>query len=360
MRLTAKVKLQPTETQHAALLLTMEKFNAACTYTAKVAYQGKTFKQFDLHKLTYKELREKYDLSSQMAVRAIAKVADAYKVGKRSKRTFQQHGAAVYDSRILSWRLTDQTVSILTLGGRERIPFLAGRRHRELLQTQRGESDLCLIGGSFYLFTTCDVDTPEPDDVTEYLGVDTGVKNIAADSDGVIYSSDQINGLRKRHAKLRAKLQSKGTKSAKRLLKKRRHKETRFAKDVNHQISKKLVQKAKDTGRGIAVEELTGIRDRVTVRRKQRRQHSSWAFADLREKIQYKADLAGVPVIAVDPRYTSQMCPSCGHTSKSNRKSQAVFLCIECGCSGHADVIAATNISGRAVVNQPHISVMVK
>jgi IS605 OrfB family transposase len=91
-----------------------------------------------------------------------------------------------------------------------------------------------------------------------------------------------LNNLRKRHFKLRQRLQKKGTKSAKRLLKKRRQKEARFARDVNHWIAKELVKRAQGTGRGIALEDLKGIRERVTVRKSQRRQHHSWAFNQLR------------------------------------------------------------------------------
>jgi IS605 OrfB family transposase len=150
-------------------------------------------------------------------------------------------------------------------------------------------------------------------------------------------------------------LQSKGTKSAKRLLKKRRQKERRFARQENHRIAKELVQRAKDTGRGIALEDLQGIRERVTVRKSQRRQHHVWSFFDLRQKIAYKAERAGIPLVLVDPRNTSRTCPQCGHVDRANRKSQSLFSCGSCGYSGHADHIAAVNIS-RVAVNQPDVS----
>jgi IS605 OrfB family transposase len=245
-------------------------------------------------------------------------------------------------------------VSIWTVGGRETIPFVCGERAYELLQSQRGESDLCLIDGTFYLFAACEVETPEPDDVEEFLGVDMGIKNVAVDSDGERHSGTHLNNLRKRYHKLHSRLQSKGTKSAKRLLKKRRRKEYRMQRNVNHVISKRVVEKAKGTGRGIALEELAGIRGRVKVRKAQRRQHHAWSFHDLRQKIEYKAALAGVPVVAIDPAYTSQTCPACSHVSRSNRPDQSTFCCVACGFSGHADTVAARNISRRAAVNQPH------
>ena len=225
---------------------------------------------------------------------------------------------------------------------------------------------MAYIGGEFYLLATCEVEEPEVKEVVSYLGVDLGIVNLATDSAGHVYGGGQVNGLRRRHAKLRGRLQSRGTKSARRLLRKRSRKEQRFAADVNHCIAKELVwamdSLAERTGRGIALEDLTGIRERVRVRKAQRRQHSSWAFADLRKKIAYKARLLGIPVTAVDPRNTSRTCHECGHCEKGNRQSQARFECQSCGHVSNADYNAACNIAGRAVdalasiVNQPNVS----
>lgn len=138
---------------------------------------------------------------------------------------------------------------------------------------------------------------------------------------------------------------------------KRKRKERRFAKDVNHVISKQLVDKAKALGLGIALENLQGIRDRVTVRKPHRRRHASWSLFDLRTKIAYKAILAGVKVVFVDPRNTSRMCSVCGYISKKNRPNQSIFLCQACGYSCNADLNASVNISVRAMatVNLPNV-----
>ena len=240
------------------------------------------------------------------------------------------------------------------MDGRLRIPFLAGQRQLELLQSLQGEADLITRAGEFYLHQVCEIETPAGDEPQGWLGVDLGIVNIATDSDGQRYSGGQVNGLRHRHTRLRARLQRKGTKSSKRLLKKRRQKESRFAKDVNHCIAKSLVEKAKDTGRGIALEDLKGIRERITVRKGQRRQHHSWSFYDLRTKITYQTALAGVKLVLVAPRNTSRTCPICGCVDQRNRLTQDGFSCIQCGFSGHADAVAACNIAGRAAVNQPY------
>jgi putative transposase len=355
MKLTAKVKLQTTPEQHQALLETIERANAACDLISDVAWQTKTFNQFKLHGLTYYDIRKICGLSAQMTVRCISKVTDSYKLDRKTKRTFNPHGAVAYDDRILKWYVDRQTVSIWTTQGRLTIPFLAGQRQLELLKHQHGESDLGLVDGVFYLFATCEKETPEPQDVEEFLGVDLGIKNIAADSMGETYAGNHLNSLRKRHAKLRKKLQSKGTQQTRRLLKMRRRKESRMAKQVNHTIAKRIVAKAKRHSLGIALEDLKGIRERTTVRKSQRRQQSSWAYADLRAKITYKASLAGVPVIFVDPRNSSRECAACGHIDKANRKSQSSFLCLVCGHVSNADLNAARVIARRGAVNRPYI-----
>ena len=356
MQLTAKIKLLPSPQQTDALMRTLKTANTACNHISECAWQKATFEQFSLHKLTYYEVRERFNLSAQMTVRCISKVADAYKLDRKTKRSFRPQGAIAYDSRILRWKQDRQEISIWTMEGRQTIAFAGGEHQQKLLKSQKGESSLILTDGSFYLLATCQVETPQPMQTQEALGVDLGIVEIATDSDGEIYSGAQVNSLRKRHAKLRTKLQHKGTKSAKRLLKKRRHRERRFAQDVNHVIAKRIVKKAKGTGRAIALEDLTGIRDRTTVRKRQRRQHHSWTFYDLREKIGYKAALVGVPVILVHPKNTSRTCPRCGCVDKHNRPTQSTFSCIQCGFSGHADTIAAVNISRRAAANQPNVS----
>src|SRR5262249_34692292 len=159
-----------------------------------------------------------------------------------------------------------------------------------------GQADLLFRDGKWFLALTIDALEGEPLDPEGVLGVDLGIVNVATDSDGNRYSGAAILGLRRRHRRTRTRLQSKGTKSAKRLLKKRRRKESRFQRHVNHTISKEIVARAKDTQRAIALEDLTHIRQRIRSRRPQRATLSSWAFAQLRTFIAYKAQAAGVPV----------------------------------------------------------------
>jgi putative transposase len=263
MHLTMQVKLLPSPEQTSVLLATMERFNAACDVLAVVALEHRCANKVASQKLAYADVRRDFGLSAQMTIRAIAKVCEVYKRDKDIQPTFRPHGAIVYDQRILSWKGPDR-LSVLTLGGREVMPWVAGEYQRARLARVRGQADLIYRDGKFFLYVVVDVgDVPEGDP-SDYLGIDLGRRNIAADSDGESFCGAHNANLRNRHARLRRNLERKGTKSAKRLLQVRRRKEQRFAADLNHRISKALVRKAKDTGRGhqpsIHVPVLSGLR----------------------------------------------------------------------------------------------------
>jgi len=351
---TEMLKLAPPPEQAEALLATMQACNAAASRAAEVAFEHKTANKIRLQPLVYADLRAEFGLSSQMAVRAISKACEAYKRDKTIKPVFRELGAVAFDQRILSWKGRDR-VSILTLAGRIIVPVVwQGRWLGTTGTVLRGAADLIWRDGKFYLAVVIDV--PEPPAGPEpagWLGVDLGIVNIAADADGNIHCGKAVRAVRYRNRQFRARLQSKGTKSAKRLLARRRRKEARFARDVNHCISKTLVSEAKDTGRGIKLEDLSGINSRTTVRKAQRADRLSWSFFQLRAFIAYKAALAGVPVVLVDPRNTSRRCPGCGHIDKRNRPDQATFRCTSCGLAGPADIFAARNIAGWAAVMRP-------
>jgi IS605 OrfB family transposase len=365
MKQTVLVKLAPTPEQYGALLRTLQAFNAACNAVAEVAYAHRLANKIELQKLVYYDIRQQFGLSAQMAIRAIAKTAEAYQRDKRIKPSFRPHGAMVYDERICSFPTIDR-VSLLTLDGRIELPFRFGAYAEGMLARKRGQADLLYRSGRFYLAVTVDAPQPPPDEVSDYLGVDLGIIMLAATSDGEFLNRStgpkhaHTNEVRARFSRLRQKLQKRGTKSSKRLLKKRSRRESRFIKDVNHCISKAIVQTAQGTRRGIALEDLQGIRERAGKNGSKRRRRvlHSWAFAQLRAFIAYKAALAGVLVVYVDPASTSQTCSRCGHRERANRKSQAMFSCQNprCGFSAHADLNAAVNIGRRAARSCSHTS----
>lgn len=370
MKLSAQLKLLPTPDQAATLRRTLETANAACAFVSQQAWQAKTFKQFDLHHLCYRDVRARFGLSAQATVRVIAKVADSYKLDHTRQRTFRPHGGIAYDDRLLSWGMSASTVSIWTVSGRLHIPFVCGDHQRGLLPMLRGEVDLVMFRDKFFLAATCDVPEPPPQPVEGVLGVDLGVINLAVDSDGDAHSGGHVNSVRHRHRRLRQKLQAKGTRAARRKLRQLAGRERRFARDTNHRISKQLVAKAQGTRRALALEDLSGISEQATVSRRQKATLRSWAFHQLRLFVQYKAQRAGVPVLTVDPRNTSRTCPCCGHVDKRNRPTRSTFSCVACGFSGAADHVAAVNVSRRAAevmgrppfvanpteVNQPNAS----
>jgi len=353
MKQTLLVKLAPIPVQHAALLQTPETFNAACNAIAVVAFIEGCASKLALQRLVYYDIRKRFGLSSQMTIRAISKVSDAYKRNKHVQPRFRPHGAMVYDQRILSFPRIDYA-SLLTLDGRVDVPFHFGAYAEGLLQRTRGQADLLYRNGTFFLAITVDAPEPTISQPDDFLGVDLGIIQLATTSDGEFLNHStgpkhaHVNQVRARFSRFREKLQKKGTKSAKRLLKKRRGREKRFVKDVNHCLSQAIVSTAKGTGRGIALEDLTHIRSRVNGSKRQRRVLHGWSFYQLRAFIAYKARLNGVGVVYINPAYTSQTCSACGHCEKANRTSQSRFLCRSCGFSAHADVNAATNIRESA------------
>ena len=353
MKLIATVKLLCSEGQKDRLLSAMRRCNEACEWLGGLAFEAKTADKLRLQREYYKELRERFGLSAQMAVRAISKVCEAYKRDKTKRPRFKPLGAVAYDQRLYSFKGGLDRLSILCLDGRLLVPIAVGEYHQGRLEGARGQADLVYRGGTLYLFVTVEVPDGSPVEIDGTLGVDLGIRNLATDSDGKQHSGEVVEAVRQRYSTLRGALQKSGTKSAKRHLKKSSGKEGRFRADTNHQISKHLVGKAKGTGRRIALEDLSGIRGRVTVRKSQRASHCGWAFFQLRTFVTYKAALAGVPVILVDPRNTSRECLRCHYTAKENRKSQAEFCCVACGFTAHADVVGATNIARRADVNRP-------
>jgi IS605 OrfB family transposase len=336
VKLTVCLKLKTTPADDAALLATLDRANAAANAVSAVAWETQTFGQYALQKICYHDIRGRFDLTAQVVIRLLAKVADAYKLDRERQRRFRPQGSIAYDDRIL--RYGEDRVSIWTVEGRRVLPFACDDRSRRLLAGRQGESDLVHRDGVFYLFATVNYEEPPEGPVEDVIGVDLGIVNIAVDSDGERHSGSHVNCLRHRHRRLRSRL--------KRL----------YTRNINHTISKRLVAEAQRTKRALALEDLQGIRTRVRARKPQRATLSSWSFAQLRSFLEYKAQMAGVPVIAVDPRNTSRTCPACGHCEKANRVSQERFHCKRCGLAGLADFFAALILRdrGRAVVGQPN------
>jgi len=357
MKLTLKIKLFPTNEQAKLLIDTMKEANTVCNAISDVAWQEKIFNNFKLHHKVYHSYKATFNLSSQMLIRQIAKVADAYKLDKKTKRTFKPLGSIAYDSRIMTYK-PNSVVSLWCIGGRQKIDFVC--HNPDYIPYIKGEADLVYKKGKFYLFQTVDVPEDDVKDVEEFIGVDFGLTDICVTSDGVKHSADGLNKYREHRQKVRSSIQSKGTKGAKKLLKRLSGKEKTHASIINHTIAKSIVQSAKKQGKGIAIEDLTGVRFTSKRRNKKfRTKLGKWNFSMLRQYIEYKALLNGVKCIAVPPAYTSQTCSNCNHIGTRTNK---VFKCTNTNCKVDtidADFNAARNISLLgASVNMPEKSTM--
>jgi IS605 OrfB family transposase len=360
-------------TADAALRLTQAAFNQAATYCAGVAWEQRITNKNKLHHLVYGPTRINYGLGSQLACCARDKAAEAVRAVRAAPErrdrdtnavipktcpTFRDDGSIRYDVRTYRLMRLDQ-VSLYTMNGRVVGQMELGQFQRQTLYDRSwkiGGAELIRRDSVWYLHITQTKADPAADEPTGYLGVDLGIVNIATDSDGERHTGADVERIHRWHAGRKAALQRVKTKSAKRGLKKLRSKQRRYQRDINHQISKRLVGTAKRTGRGIALEDLKGIRERVKVRgADQRARHSNWGFFQLRQFVSYKAQRTGVHVVEVDPRYTSQRCSACGHTERANRKTQSQFCCVVCQFASPADYNAAINIE-RAAVNRPMVS----
>jgi len=356
MNLTLQIQLLPDPEQAALLKATMERFNEAANWLAGVAFKHQLSNKFALQRLCYSELRERFGLPADMAIRCISQVCEAFKRDKSIRPKFRKHAAVPYSiGKNISFKGPDK-VSVGSLDKRVVVPFIMGAYQAERFGWSKGQCDLVLRDdGKWFLLVTVEVPDGTKTAATQFIGVDLGIVNIAVDDDGEKRTSAAIETKRVQYATRRKRLGKacRGAKRSKRrhchkAIKRTKAKEARFRKDVNHQISKKLVAKAKGTGRGIAMEDLGGINDRLTVRKPQRAQFNAWAFDQLRAFIAYKAGLAGVMVEPIDPAYTSQTCAECSHCERGNRKNQAEFKCRACGHQAHADQNSARNLSFRA------------
>lgn len=354
MKLTLKIKLLPTDEQANLLLETMKDANTVCNAISDVAWSKRIFNNFKLHHETYHAYKSTFKLSSQVLIRCIAKVADAYKLDKKVKREFNPLGSIGYDSRIMTYK-PNNIVSLWAIGGRIKIPFVC--HNPDYIPYIKGEADLVYKKGKFYLFQTVDVPEEDIDDVESFVGVDFGLVSIATLSNGKEFNSKKLQDYREKRQKVRSSVQSKRTRGSKKLLKRLSGRERNTASIINHTIAKQIVHHAKEENKGIALEDLKGIRfSSLKKGKKFRTRVGKWSFNQLRQYISYKAILNGVPMVLVNPRYTSKTCNKCHHIG--NRKGK-VFECNNCGNNMDADVNASINIATLgAIVNLPGKSSM--
>jgi putative transposase len=347
---------------HASLLSdTSAAFNDAATWIAWVCWDEGITNNNTAHHRVYGETRRRFGLGAQLAVCARAKAMEALRATRAKDEDrcpeFGARGSVRYDARTYRLLALDR-VSLNTLRGRVVCRMLPGvRQHTMLVDTgwQIGGAELVQRAGAWYLHITQHKPGPTTNDPTGYLGVDLGIVNIATDSTGHPFTGALVRAVREKRARQRRRLQTRNTRRSRARLRKAARRESRFQKDINHIVANALVAKAKESRKALALEDLTGINARTTVRRDQRQLRMSWAFYQLRQFVAYKAAAVGVRVVLVDPHDTSRTCsrPDCGFCDERNRPTQAHFRCLQCGFSLPADHNAAINIAARATVNWP-------
>jgi putative transposase len=351
-------KLAPTPEQAAEIDATLDAFASACNRIAEVARSIHSTNKVLVQKACYREVRDTFGLSANLTIRAIARVCAALKVPEKAHSAFDPTSID-YDARIFSFREWDWTFSLTLLYSRQRIEAKFGERQRSMLKGRKPTAAVLVKrrDGGYFLHVQLTDEAPEPIASKDVIGVDLGVKNLATTDDGETFSGYDVEKCRQKYQRIRRTCQKKGTKSAKRKLRKVRSKESRFRANENHVIAKTIVSKAKDTACAIGCEDLAGIGERTTAQKANRNRLKGWAFYQLRCFLTYKAALAEIPVIPVNPRNTSRECSACGYTAKNNRRSRDHFECRQCGFACCADVNAARNIKTRAAVMLPNVGI---
>ena len=368
--LTLVCKLQPTPEQVALIEATLKAFADGCNYTNQIVKPSIT-SSVSIQNLVYPALREQFGLSANLAVRACARVGANRKTAKLKDKPIKgfQPTSADYDTRIFAFREQDWTVSLTLVGGREHIKLSAGNYQRGKLAGRKPTSaQLCKHrNGEYYIHIQIKDEAPTPIKSNNVIGVDFGRRDIAVTSSGDKWDGKQITEVRDRYSKVRASLQkraTKGTRSTRRrarqILQRLQGRERRFQSWLNHNISKLIILSALGSNSSVAIEDLTGIRERTNQQprtKTERRRSNSWSFFQLRQFLEYKGIQAGVEVVAVSPRYTSQTCHQCLHIhpdrDKSYRSGKS-FRCGDCDWHGDADENGSKMIQfvGAAHVNR--------
>ena len=354
--ITAKIQIVPSNDDKLLLNSTMSAYTDACNYVSNYVFQTHNLKQFALNKELYSDLRDKFGLKSQMAQSVLKTAIARYKTilenqNEWIKPSFKKPQYDLVWNR--DYSLTQNCFSINTLNGRVKLPYFVEGMSKYLDHTiyKFGTAKLVNKHGKYFLHipVTYDVNDSNISDICNVVGIDRGINFVVATYDSK-HKSDFVSGKsikqkRASYSKLRKELQMRQTPSSRRRIKAIGQRENRWMQDVNHQVSKALIDNnPKHTL--FVLEDLSGIRNATEhVRTKDRYVSVSWSFYDLEQKLIYKAKQNQSTVIKVDPRYTSQCCPICGHIEKANRNKKIhLFSCKNCGYQSNDDRIGAMNL----------------
>lgn len=365
---TIKLKINPSQNETLDLENTILAFNKALNYASQIAFDnGEISYKPALQKIVYSDLRTKFNLKSQMAVNICTAVCGTY-ASQHSNNTYGslakfKNSKVIYSyGRDYSFSENQKVISLNTINKRIKIPFKVNDYFKKYLTKDWdfGALELIKKKDQFYIHITVSKEECEELTVNEYkniIGIDLGQNFIATlyDSKGNIkfYKGRKLKDMRANYKHLRKQLQEKGTHNAHNKIKALNTKENRTMTYINHKISKEIVDYAYKTKAIITMENLQGINLSCKVKKDNRYYRVSWAFNQLQSFINYKAKQLGLKVIYIDPRYTSQTCPKCGHTHKDNRnKKLHIFKCKACGYSLNDDLMASKNIQAKGIIER--------
>ncbi len=397
--ISAKLKLHTTPEQFQALRWTQLAYRDGLNAVSRYAYeQGKTSSNQKLHQGMYATLRARYHLPSQLACSVERQVAATYKgLWTKVQKNAQHRKAGItkkrfkgvdqpptYVSPTMQYTYerdytfkSEQQVSLNTLEGRITLSYQGYHPHIALIQqgARIGDAKLWYDQSKkrFYLLVSLELEVPDPtfESHKEVIGVDVGIRYLAVTStstgEPTFHSGKAVRERANHYARLRKRLQQKGTRWAKRRVRRIAQRERRLKQQANHTVSKHIVRTHPQSL--IGLEQLHDIRERVRRRtrrrnktgkgtepvslkaRKANRVYSQWSFAELQSMIAYKAVLSGSMTIKVDANSTSQACPKCGWTSDKNRPQKGLlFQCQNCHYELHADLVGARNITMRTLL----------
>ena len=357
---TVKVQLKVDKDMFKS---TLDAYANAFNFVCRTAWDNQEFNGVRLHHLTYKQVRADTGLKSQLAISARAKATEALagvlarkKKGKKVSCPQSSRCAIRYDDRSLTVDFANNSINILTLTGRVRLPIFVPKHFQQYLSWKRCSADLFQVKDKTYLHIVFEKECDDVEPSGKMVGIDRGVKKLAVVSDNRFFGGGRIKQLSERYERLRGQLQSKKSHSAKIHLKKLSRCERLMRKDINHCITKRIVEGLEE-GTTIVLEKLTGIRGgarrltqeqraegKKTLCKPVRKQVNKWSFFQFEQFLTYKAMAKGCRVVYVDARYTSQRCSKCGHIHKHNRQCQSLFKCRNCGFQLNADLNGSRNI----------------
>jgi len=355
---TLRLPLNPTTEQTECLLETMRQFTQSLNLVCAEGWRLKEGNAYTLHKLTYRDCKALCPkLVSDLHVQARQKAAEAVKSaltlarkGKKVNRPQSTLCPPRYNVNSFSLDWQKGLANLATVAGRQKVTFAISAYALALIGSRVATADLVYRKGRFALHVVLKLDDVAFSDSGQALGVDLGVTRPAVTSDGRLHGKRRWREVSKRRFRLKRKLQSNGSKSAKCHLRRLAGREQRFRRDCDHILSKSILDGI-TAGTTVVVENLTNIRARVKATRGEaKRRLHSWSFAQLRSFLGYKAEALGCRVAGIDPRHTSQRCAACGHIYRGNRPSQSRFVCRSCGHRANADINAARSIRDKHLV----------